>query len=366
MSLREALFIRRQNRFVGTAHLDGKNTTVYIPNTGRLAELLIPNRKVLLAPCAGKHRYKLRYVIYKDNPVFIDSVGTNAVFAELLAEGKVPGLEDFRMVHREVPCGKHRFDFLLENSRGREIYLELKSCTLAWKNVAAFPDAPTVRGLHHLLALRESGRGMVVFFILHQGVRLFTPDYHTHYAFYQTLKECSGEVPVMACAAEYGANYTITGASPSRVLLPEVRPAGSYMLVLKNPVSFVSAVGSLGEVEFVPGYYVYAGSGMGNLFARIGRHLRKRGPTHWHIDYVKGRMELTRDLPIVGTENRECLLAAKMTAMGGAVIPGFGSSDCRCAGHFHYFSHNPMERECFWDLVLEERFGSYTGGDLST
>jgi len=357
VTLVPASFVRKHNRFVGTVLLDGKETTVLIPNTGRLAELLLPGRQVLLAPYQGKHPYKLLYVIYRGNPVFIDSVGSNAVFGRLLAEKKVPGLEEYRLLRREVPFGRHRFDFLLESPRGKEIFCELKSCTLAWNGVAAFPDAPTERGRDHILTLRKSGRGMVVFFILHRDVTIFVPDYHTHYEFYETVKECAGDVEMRACAAIYNENHDITGLSPVRMLLPEVPPTGSYLLVYHNPGAFCAAVGALGQREFPPGYYVYAGSGMANLYARIGHHRKKGGKKHWHIDYVKGPMRLVSDLPMAGIGNRECELAEDLAALGGKAVPGFGSSDCRCGSHFYFFQHDPRKRESFWDMVLERRFG---------
>lgn len=186
LSLLDAVFVRRHNRFVGSITLGGVRSTAYIPNTGRLWELLIPGRKVLVIPHGGRHPYKLQYVIWKGRPVYIDAIGANGVFARLLSEKKIPGLQGFHVARREPVLGQRQFDFLLEERHGRKRYLEIKTCTQAWGPVAAFPDAPTVRGVEHLRALAATGMGMVVFFIMHSGVTLFVPDYHTHFEFYHS------------------------------------------------------------------------------------------------------------------------------------------------------------------------------------
>ncbi len=99
----EAKFITRENRFVGEVDLDGRRIPVYIPNTGRMLELLIPGRKVILAPSNGKFAYKLEYVIYRDNPVLIDSIQSNRIFHDLIERKKIPHLEKYS-IREENPA----------------------------------------------------------------------------------------------------------------------------------------------------------------------------------------------------------------------------------------------------------------------
>ena len=64
---------------------------------------------------------------------------------------------------------------------------------------------------------------------------------------------------------------------------------GSYLLWLGLPGELELSVGQLGAFRFPAGDYLYLGSahGPGGLRARLGRHLRGDGKTHWHIDYLR-------------------------------------------------------------------------------
>jgi hypothetical protein len=47
--LMRAYFVKRDNRFRATVSLLGQEVTVHLPNSGRLADLLIPHRPLWLA-----------------------------------------------------------------------------------------------------------------------------------------------------------------------------------------------------------------------------------------------------------------------------------------------------------------------------
>ena len=94
-------------------------------------------------------------------------------------------------------------------------------------------------------------------------------------------------------------------------------------------------VGRLGRFEFGAGYYVYTGSAMGGLEARLARHRRQRKKLWWHIDYLLRQAELV-DVVAVPTQRREeCERNRWVLSLPGADIPvkGFGSSDCNCVTH---------------------------------
>ena len=61
---------------------------------------------------------------------------------------------------------------------------------------------------------------------------------------------------------------------------------GIYQLHLLVGKPVTIAVGKLGEIEFAAGEYVYTGSAMGGLRARLARHCRFEKKLHWHIDYL--------------------------------------------------------------------------------
>lgn len=52
----EARFRVRLNRFVALVNLGGEDIQVHVPNSGRLAELLLPGVPVFLTPQSGAHR----------------------------------------------------------------------------------------------------------------------------------------------------------------------------------------------------------------------------------------------------------------------------------------------------------------------
>ena len=65
---------------------------------------------------------------------------------------------------------------------------------------------------------------------------------------------------------------------------------GVYCLAItvEEPVDII--VGALGRLDFPSGSYIYVGSALNGLEARLRRHIKTshgRGEaTHWHIDYL--------------------------------------------------------------------------------
>jgi len=113
------------------------------------------------------------------------------------------------------------------------------------------------------------------------------------------------------------------------------RTPGVYHLVLRLRRARTIQVGRLGRFEFGAGYYVYTGSAMSGLEARLARHRRQRKKLWWHIDYLLRQAELV-DVVAVPTQRREeCERNRWVLSLPGAgvVAPGFGASDCNCVTH---------------------------------
>jgi len=91
------------------------------------------------------------------------------------------------------------------------------------------------------------------------------------------------------------------------------------------------------------GYYLYVGSALRGLEARIRRHRSRRKRRHWHIDALTEVAHLHRVF-LYPTRSRtlECRLS-RLLAVGtvGTRVPGFGASDCRCPSHLYYFEDKP-------------------------
>ena len=112
---------------------------------------------------------------------------------------------------------------------------------------------------------------------------------------------------------------------------------GTYAILLKLDRARRLPVGALRKVAFEPGLYVYVGSarGPGGLAARVGRHLRGGGRTHWHIDYLRQAATPVLFWWQCGRERRECDWTQRLGCEPGfgSIVPGFGASDCRCSSH---------------------------------
>jgi len=112
---------------------------------------------------------------------------------------------------------------------------------------------------------------------------------------------------------------------------------GTYALIMKLDREVRLAVGRLGNLHLLPGWYLYLGSarGAGGVQARVGRHVRREKAQHWHIDALTGIAHVEKVWYTVSRERLECVWAREMRQLPGAVIPvaGFGSSDCTCEAH---------------------------------
>ena len=191
-------FISRPNRFVATVDIDGAKHTVHVKNTGRCRELLIPGATVYLDKPEGRSR-KTEYdliAVEKERegkpPLLInmDSQAPNRAVAEWLPTSGL--FSGDAVIRREYTVGKSRFDFMIDDG-GEICYLEVKGVTLEDKGVAMFPDAPTERGVKHLVELsnlaREGNRAYVVFLIQMKEISLFKPNEETHKEFAEALRK---------------------------------------------------------------------------------------------------------------------------------------------------------------------------------
>jgi len=115
---------------------------------------------------------------------------------------------------------------------------------------------------------------------------------------------------------------------------------GTYLLQLESLGASTFAVGRLGLVAVVPGWYLYLGSaqGAGGLAARIRHHLRPTEKHHWHLDYLRQAATVRRVCYSTSRWADECLWAAALADMRGCrtPFPGFGASDCNCVSHLFW------------------------------
>jgi Uri superfamily endonuclease len=110
---------------------------------------------------------------------------------------------------------------------------------------------------------------------------------------------------------------------------------GVYTLIIKLQKGKGITIGKLGSVSFAAGYYVYVGSALNGLSARITRHLKKDKKLHWHIDHFLKEAKVSEVIYGITTQAKECAVASHL-AMSLNSAPDFGCSDCNCISHLFF------------------------------
>lgn len=126
---------------------------------------------------------------------------------------------------------------------------------------------------------------------------------------------------------------------------------GIYTLVIEIAQPFRRKIGRLGDGNFESGVYTYTGSAMGkvtNLRVRVSHHLTTEKKMYWHMDYLLS-LETATIMRVVYVEahlRKECQVAKGIEELAQTkiVMRGFGSSDCHCSSHLHYFPNLYLEQ----------------------
>jgi sugar fermentation stimulation protein A len=218
-------FITRPNRFTLTARVNNTVTQCFLPNPGRLTELLIPGVQILLThqpQNTRKTAYDVLGIYFQDQWVTVDSRLPNKLVLEALMKKKLKPFSRYREIHPETTYRKSRFDFLLITEDDR-CFIEVKSCTLAQKGIGLFPDAPTQRGTRHvreLIEAKEEGyRASIIFVIQRPDVAIIAPNDDTDPDFGKGLREASGRgVEIYAYTSMFRCDEMVLGC-PARVQL---------------------------------------------------------------------------------------------------------------------------------------------------
>ena len=206
--IKEGVFLSRPNRFIAYVMVDGREEKCHVKNTGRCRELLVPGCKVYLEESENPNRSTRFDLIATEKKVGdssilinMDSQAPNSVVEEWLRKGELFG--EKIEVKREVTYSDSRFDFSITDESGRISFLEVKGCTLEKNGVVMFPDAPTERGVKHvkeLIKAKKEGYGAYILILVQMcGVKYFVPNWDTHPAFGEALREAERNGVVILC-----------------------------------------------------------------------------------------------------------------------------------------------------------------------
>ncbi len=131
-------------------------------------------------------------------------------------------------------------------------------------------------------------------------------------------------------------------ASLSQILSRQLpSSSGTYLLCFQSRVSRRVAIGRLGLMALVPGFYCYVGSafGPGGLRARVGRHALRHKAKRWHIDYLRPHLGLVEVWIAEGGALESAWSQLLVNRSDARVpMPGFGASDCPGEEHLVWFS----------------------------
>ena len=122
---------------------------------------------------------------------------------------------------------------------------------------------------------------------------------------------------------------------------------GTYILVISMRHSAEIEVGRLGQVSFPAGYFLYVGSALGGLAARLARHMSSHKRLHWHIDHVLGVGRLVEIWYRTGAARCECEWAKALegSALARPFHAPLGASDCSCRTHLFHSQERPSVDE---------------------
>ncbi len=180
-SLIKGKLIKRYKRFFTDVKLGKEIVTAHCPNTGSMEGLLNEGNEVFLLPNNDpkrKLKYGLEIIKSRKNLVGVNTHLANRIVEHGLKNNLIKELKNNDTIKPEVFFNKEtRFDFLLEK-KGQETFVEVKNVTLFRnKDTAEFPDAPTTRGIKHLLtlidAIKKSYKTYLIFLVQIQNMKYF-------------------------------------------------------------------------------------------------------------------------------------------------------------------------------------------------
>ncbi len=180
-SLIKGKLIKRYKRFFTDVKIGTEIVTAHCPNTGSMKGLLDEGNEVYLTPNNDpkrKLKFGLEIIKSRRNLVGVNTHLANRIVEHGLNNNLINELKNNDVIKSEVFFNKEtRFDFLVEK-KGQKIFVEVKNVTLfRTENTAEFPDAPTARGIKHLLtlidAIKQGYKTYLIFLVQIQNMKYF-------------------------------------------------------------------------------------------------------------------------------------------------------------------------------------------------
>ena len=191
----EAALISRPTQQIVEARTSSRLVRAHLADRGRLAELLVPGARLLIAPRdeAGRtSAFQVVGVYRGDELVSLDATLPNRLITAALAMSALPQFARYTKVQRDVTVGPHRFDFRLGEGLA-SCMLEVRPANSLLRGVARFPDSSGERGglanLELLITMARNGMRCALLFVIQRpGARAFVPDEQADPAFARALR----------------------------------------------------------------------------------------------------------------------------------------------------------------------------------
>lgn len=230
--------LRRYKRFLADVRLaDGREITVHCANTGSMRYCVLPGvEQAALISDSGNEKRKYRYTLEAVRVTHghwagVNTGRPNALVAEALSAGRLPGLDPADGVEREVTFGESRFDIALGERRAPHTFIEVKNVTLGPgpddedHGMIRFPDSITERGQKHLVtlmeAVRQGYRAVLFFCVQHEGARATGPADDIDPRYGELLREAAARgVEVLAWRTRISADEFVLHEPVPVVLEP--------------------------------------------------------------------------------------------------------------------------------------------------
>lgn len=217
-----ATLVRRYKRFLADVELeDGSLVTVHCPNTGAMTGCAEPGSRVWLSQSENpKRKYRHTWELVETpagDLACIHSALANRLVVEAIENDVIAELSGYPTLRREVKLGAEgsRIDVMLESPQAGRCYIEVKSVTLladpvpefSGQGVGLFPDAKSDRASKHLreliAAVEQGHRAVLLFAVLHTGIRVVAPADAIDPNYGNTLREAlRAGVEVLVYAAQ--------------------------------------------------------------------------------------------------------------------------------------------------------------------
>lgn len=194
--LTEGVLVQRYKRFFADVRLgSGKVVVAHCANSGSMMNVKAPGSKVWLSPNPNpkaKLDWRWEMIEIGGHKVGINTMHPNRIVEEAAREEKIPELQGYKEVKREVKYGTNsRIDLLLEGPG--LCFVEVKNVTLKRGSLAQFPDAVTTRGTKHLNELssevKKGNRAVMLYLVQRADCEAFSIAADIDPVYAQTLEK---------------------------------------------------------------------------------------------------------------------------------------------------------------------------------